>query len=166
MNVTFKIKLEEGDNKNFLVFISTELTKKLNFELMSTSTLRWEFKRNNAELAIQHGFYNQEVYEVVRNKGSYREEVVKETRNVLDIQAIPYIKNNSKLPIIVDPSHASGESYMVESMSKAALVAGCDGLIIEVHTNPEESKCDSNQTIDIETLKKILDFKNKIKDLD
>lgn len=84
MNVTFKIKLEEGDNKNFLVFISTELTKKLNFELMSTSTLRWEFKRNNAELAIQHGFYNQEVYEVVRNKGSYREEVVKETRNVLD----------------------------------------------------------------------------------
>lgn len=89
-----------------------------------------------------------------------------ETRNVLDIQAIPYIKNNSKLPIIVDPSHASGESYMVESMSKAVLVAGCDGLIIEVHTNPEESKCDSNQTIDIETLKKILDFKNKIKDLD
>lgn len=88
-----------------------------------------------------------------------------ETRNVLDIQAIPYIKNNSKLPIIVDPSHASGEAYIVESMSKASLVAGCDGLIIEVHTNPMISKCDSKQTIDIETLKKILDFKNKIKDM-
>lgn len=88
-----------------------------------------------------------------------------ETRNVLDIQAIPYIKNNSNLPIIVDPSHASGEAYIVESMSKASLVAGCDGLIIEVHTNPEKSKCDSKQTIDIDTLKKILEFKNKIKDI-
>ena len=50
-------------------------------------------------------------------------------------------------------------------MSKASLVAGCDGLIIEVHTNPEKSKCDSKQTIDIDTLKKILEFKNKIKDI-
>ena len=81
-----------------------------------------------------------------------------ETRNVLDIQAIPYIKNNSKLPIIIDPSHASGEAYIVESMSKASIVAGTDGLIIEVHNNPNQSMCDSKQTIDIETLKKILDF--------
>ena len=85
-----------------------------------------------------------------------------ETRNVLDIQAIPYIKHNSKLSIIVDPSHASGNRYMVESMSKASLIAGSDGLIIEVHTNPEESLCDSEQTIDIETLKRIIEFKNKI----
>lgn len=85
------------------------------------------------------------------------------TRNVLDIQAIPYIKNNSKLKIIVDPSHASGKRYMVESMSKAALVAGADGLIIEVHTNPEQSLCDSEQTIDIETLKKIIKFEKGIK---
>ncbi len=85
-----------------------------------------------------------------------------ETRNILDIQAIPYIKHNSNLPIIVDPSHASGESYMVESMSKASLIAGADGLIIEVHTNPKESLSDSDQTIDIETLKRILDFKKSI----
>lgn len=85
-----------------------------------------------------------------------------ETRNVLDIQAVPYIKHNSKLPIIVDPSHASGNRYMVESMSKASLAAGCDGLIIEVHTNPNESLCDSEQTIDIETLKRIVDFKNRL----
>lgn len=89
-----------------------------------------------------------------------------EVRNVLDIQAIPYIKEHSKLPIIVDPSHASGEAYMVESMSKASLASGADGLIIEVHTNPCESKCDSKQTIDVETLSRIIDFKNKFKDLE
>lgn len=85
------------------------------------------------------------------------------TRNVLDIQAIPFIKKHCNLPIIVDPSHASGKSYMVESMSKAALIAGADGLIIEVHIEPESSLCDSEQTIDIETLKKIIDFKERMK---
>ena len=61
-----------------------------------------------------------------------------ETRNILDIQAIPYIKKNSKLPIIVDPSHASGKDYIVESMSKASLIAGEDGLIIEVDEKDTE----------------------------
>lgn len=85
------------------------------------------------------------------------------TRNVLDIQAIPFIKKHCNLPIIVDPSHASGKFYMVESMSKAALIAGADGLIIEVHIDPESSLCDSEQTIDIETLKRIIDFKERMK---
>ena len=84
-----------------------------------------------------------------------------ETRNILDLQAIPYIKHNTDYPIIIDPSHASGLAYMVESMSKAALVAGADGLIIEVHNEPEKSLCDSKQTINIETFDKILEFKNK-----
>ena len=79
-----------------------------------------------------------------------------ETRNVLDLQAIPYIKKNSKYPIIVDPSHASGHSYMVPSMAKAALAAGADGLLIEVHYNPEESLCDKDQIIDMDTLDKLL----------
>lgn len=85
-----------------------------------------------------------------------------ETRNVLDIQAIPYINKHSNLPIIIDPSHASGKSYMVESMSKASLIAGADGLIIETHINPEKSLCDSQQTINIEQLKNILKFKERI----
>lgn len=85
-----------------------------------------------------------------------------ETRNVLDIQAIPYIKNNSRLPIIVDPSHASGQRYIVESMSKASLIAGADGLIIEVHTKPDESLCDSKQTIDLNTLKEIIKFNERV----
>jgi 3-deoxy-7-phosphoheptulonate synthase len=90
-----------------------------------------------------------------------RNNISSETRNTLDIQAIPYIKNHTSLPIIVDPSHASGKSYMVESMSKASLVAGANGLIIEVHTNPEESLCDSEQTININELKNIIEF-NKL----
>ncbi len=87
-----------------------------------------------------------------------------ETRNILDLQAIPYIKKHSKLPIIIDPSHASGYSYMVPSMSKAALVAGSDGLIIETHVRPEESLCDSKQTIDIKQLKEIIKFKEEFLD--
>lgn len=86
-----------------------------------------------------------------------------ETRNVLDIQAIPFIKKHCNLPILIDPSHASGKSYMVESMSKASLIAGADGLIIETHIDPKSSLCDSEQTIDIETLKRIIDFKEKVK---
>lgn len=79
-----------------------------------------------------------------------------ETRNVLDLQAVPYIHKNTDYKIIVDPSHASGLSYMIEPMSKASLAAGCDGLLLEVHFNPKSSLCDKEQTIDIETLERIM----------
>ena len=85
-----------------------------------------------------------------------------ETRNVLDLQAIPYIHKNTNYKIIVDPSHASGHAYMVEDMSKASIAANCDGLLIETHIRPEESLCDKNQTIDLETLDRILEFKKKV----
>ena len=81
-----------------------------------------------------------------------------ETRNVLDLQAIPYIKHNTDYRIIVDPSHASGHAYMVDAMSKAAISADCDGLLLEVHNEPSKSLCDSEETIDFDTLDKILDF--------
>ena len=87
-----------------------------------------------------------------------RTAISKETRNVLDIQAIPYIKENTDYKIIIDPSHASGLSYMVEPMAKASLVAGCDGLLIEVHNHPEESLCDKEETINLETFDRILAF--------
>ena len=74
------------------------------------------------------------------------------------IKTIPYVKHNTNFRIIVDPSHASGLAYMVPSMSKASLVAGCDGLIIECHTNPSDSLCDSKQTIDLDTLDEIIKF--------
>lgn len=69
------------------------------------------------------------------------------TRNTLDLSAIPVVKELSHLPIIVDPSHGTGFSKYVESMSLAAVAAGADGLIIEVHTNPSAAWCDGQQSI-------------------
>lgn len=69
------------------------------------------------------------------------------TRNTLDISAIPAIKKLSHLPIIVDPSHAAGMWWMVEPLAKAAVAAGADGIMVEVHNDPENAKCDGNQSI-------------------
>ena len=71
----------------------------------------------------------------------------KYTRNTLDLAAIPVIKKLSHLPIIVDPSHATGLRDKVEPMSRAAIAAGCDGLIIEVHNNPDIAVCDGAQSL-------------------
>lgn len=69
------------------------------------------------------------------------------TRNVLDLSAIPVVKELSHLPIIVDPSHATGKSRLVPSMSLAAVAAGADGLIIEVHNDPTHALCDGAQSL-------------------
>jgi len=69
------------------------------------------------------------------------------TRNTLDISSIPVIKKLSHLPIIIDPSHAAGRWEYVESLSKAAIAAGADGLIIEVHQNPETALSDGQQSL-------------------
>lgn len=71
----------------------------------------------------------------------------KYTRNTLDLSAIPVIKKLSHLPIIIDPSHATGLRDKVEPMSRAAIAAGCDGLIIEVHPNPDCAVCDGAQSL-------------------
>lgn len=69
------------------------------------------------------------------------------TRNTLDLSAIPAIKKLSHLPVIVDPSHATGIWWMVEPLSMAAVAAGADGLLIEVHNDPENALCDGIQSI-------------------
>lgn len=69
------------------------------------------------------------------------------TRNTLDLSAIPAVKKLSHLPVIVDPSHATGLKYMIEPMCMAAIAAGADGLIIEVHNNPAKALCDGAQSI-------------------
>ena len=69
------------------------------------------------------------------------------TRNTLDLSAIPAIKKLSHLPIIVDPSHATGKRFMISPLAKAAVAVGADGLIIEVHNNPEKALCDGPQSI-------------------
>ena len=69
------------------------------------------------------------------------------TRNTLDVSAIPAIKQMSHLPVIVDPSHAAGMYWMVEPLAMAAVAAGADGLIIEVHNDPAHAKCDGQQSL-------------------
>ncbi|GHV57159.1 3-deoxy-7-phosphoheptulonate synthase [Spirochaetia bacterium] len=78
------------------------------------------------------------------------------TRNVLDLSAVPALKKQSHLPVIVDPSHATGLSWMVSAMAKAAVAAGADGLIIEVHNNPEKALCDGEQSITPETFASLM----------
>ncbi len=69
------------------------------------------------------------------------------TRNTLDLNAVPVLKNLSHLPVIVDPSHGAGKWDLVAPMAKAAIAAGADGLMIEVHTNPEEALSDGEQSL-------------------
>mgnify|MGYP002519834873 CR=1 FL=1 len=69
------------------------------------------------------------------------------TRNVLDLAAVPYLKKVSHLPVIVDPSHATGLAWMVPTMSKAAIACGADGIMVEVHNNPQQALCDGEQSI-------------------
>ena len=69
------------------------------------------------------------------------------TRNTLDLSAVLAVKKQSHLPVVVDPSHASGQAWMVERLSLAAIAAGADGLIIEVHNDPVHALCDGQQSI-------------------
>jgi 3-deoxy-7-phosphoheptulonate synthase len=69
------------------------------------------------------------------------------TRNTLDISAVPVIKKRSHLPVVVDPSHGTGYWDMVFPMAMAAVAAGADGLMIEVHNHPEKALCDGQQSI-------------------
>jgi 3-deoxy-7-phosphoheptulonate synthase len=69
------------------------------------------------------------------------------SRNTLDLSAVPFLKRKSHLPVIVDPSHATGLSWMVPAMAKAAVAAGADGIMVEVHNNPEEALCDGEQSL-------------------
>jgi 3-deoxy-7-phosphoheptulonate synthase len=69
------------------------------------------------------------------------------TRNTLDINAVPLVKQLSHLPIIVDPSHATGKWDLVEPTARASIAAGADGLIVEVHLNPEEALSDGAQSL-------------------
>lgn len=79
------------------------------------------------------------------------------TRNTLDLSAIPYLKSKTHLPIIVDPSHATGNRDLVEPMTLAAIAAGADGIMVEVHNNPKSAWSDSDQAIDLESFKKLVE---------
>ena len=72
------------------------------------------------------------------------------TRNTLDLSAVPVIKNLSHLPVIVDPAHATGRTNLVEPMSLAAVAAGADGVMVEVHPDPDTALCDGPQALTLE----------------
>lgn len=81
----------------------------------------------------------------------------KYTRNTLDLSVVPIIKEKTHLPIIIDPSHATGDWKLVESMSLAAVVAGADGLIIEVHDHPECAWSDGAQSVKPQLFEEIIE---------
>ena len=85
------------------------------------------------------------------------------TRNTLDISAIPVLKNLSHLPVIIDPSHAAGAARFVPSLSMAAIAAGADGLIIEVHNDPQHALCDGVQSLTMEDFEKLMKHLTVIK---
>ena len=78
------------------------------------------------------------------------------TRFKLDLAAVPILKEVSHLPVVVDPSHSTGIRSLVKPMSKAAVAAGADGLIVEVHPNPEEALCDGAQSLRPEDFKALM----------
>jgi 3-deoxy-7-phosphoheptulonate synthase len=69
------------------------------------------------------------------------------TRNTLDLSAVPFLQKETHLPVVVDPSHACGMSWMVAPLAKAAVAAGADGVMVEVHNNPECALCDGEQSL-------------------
>lgn len=78
-------------------------------------------------------------------------------RNMLDVTAIPVLKKETHLPVIVDPSHAGGKAWMVSALSKAAIAAGADGLLVEMHPSPCDAWCDADQALNPGELKKLVD---------
>ncbi|MBR1680713.1 3-deoxy-7-phosphoheptulonate synthase [bacterium] len=84
------------------------------------------------------------------------------TRNVLDLSAVPVIKKLSHLPIIVDPSHATGRRYLIEPMSKAALISGAHGIMMEIHHDPDNASSDGAQSLSIPQFTEVAKRINKL----
>ncbi len=77
-------------------------------------------------------------------------------RNVLDVTAVPVLKKETHLPVIIDPSHAGGKAWMVPALARAAVAAGADGLLVEMHPKPPEAWCDADQALNPEELKQLM----------
>jgi 3-deoxy-7-phosphoheptulonate synthase len=104
----------------------------------------------SAEYVLSHG--NERVILCERGIRTFE----KYTRNTLDINAVPLLKQLSHLPVIVDPSHGTGKWELVEAVSKAAVAAGADGLLIEVHPHPSQAMSDGAQSLKPETFARLM----------
>jgi 3-deoxy-7-phosphoheptulonate synthase len=78
------------------------------------------------------------------------------TRNTLDLSAVPAVRRISHLPVIVDPSHGTGKNYMVTPLARAGVAVGSDGLIIEVHAQPDHALCDGAQALTLEQYQQLV----------
>jgi len=78
------------------------------------------------------------------------------TRFTMDVAAIPVLKQETHLPVVFDPSHAAGRASLVPALSRAGVAAGADGLIVEVHCNPEDAHCDGDQALRPEAFEKMV----------
>lgn len=134
----FQIGARNAQNFNLLREIGRSKKPVLYKRGPSTTIDEW---LNAAEYIMSEGNYNL----VLCERGIRTFETA--TRNTLDLSAIPVVKNVSHLPIMVDPSHAAGKIQYVNPLSKAAIAAGADGLIIEVHPNPRCALSDASQQL-------------------
>lgn len=112
-------------------------------------------------LAAEHILYNGNPNVILCERG-IRSFDSAFTRNVMDIASIPVIKKISHLPIIIDPSHGTGQRYLIEPMAKAGLVVGADGVMIEVHQNPEKALSDGKQSLPIPMFKEVMGRLNEL----
>jgi 3-deoxy-7-phosphoheptulonate synthase len=112
---------------------------------------------NAAEYILKEG--NKEVILCERGIRTFS----KDARNTLDINAIPIVKKKTHLPIIVDPSHSTGHWWMVESMSLAALAAGANGIMVEVHNDPQNALSDGNQSLKTDKFSNLMGKINKLR---
>jgi 3-deoxy-7-phosphoheptulonate synthase len=87
------------------------------------------------------------------------------TRNTLDLSAVPVLKAKSHLPVIVDPSHGTGYWHLVEPMALAAVAAGADGLMIEVHNQPERALCDGQQSVTPALFHRVMNKVSKLQEV-
>ena len=78
------------------------------------------------------------------------------TRNTLDLSAVPVLKEETHLPVFIDPSHATGKWHLVAPLAKAAIAVGADGLMIEVHSDPENALCDGAQSLKTKTFLELM----------
>jgi len=112
-------------------------------------------------LAAEHILYNGNPNVILCERG-IRSFDSAFTRNVMDIASIPVIKKISHLPIIIDPSHGTGQRYLIEPLAKAGLIVGADGIMIEVHQNPEKALSDGKQSLPIPMFKEVMGRLNNL----
>ena len=86
------------------------------------------------------------------------------TRNTLDLSAVPMLKELTHLPVVVDPSHATGIARLVKPMALAAAAAGADGLMIEVHNNPAKALCDGAQSLTPDQFRDVMDGVRRVRE--